>query len=172
MPAIFPVFYPLVNGNRWSFASITFYANGIPIPGVTEINYGQELAPGELYGTNPQKLGETVGQLKPTASFTIYELEYYNLINALCALAASQGTGAPNSGYMQAHFDILVQKQENFGPIAQDVLRGCKFKKAERGYKSGPDGLMTKIELSLFYIQENGNIPLSVVSATNPFVIA
>ena len=154
-----PLTYPLINGRRYDFSSITFLANGQPIVGITEINYKQELKPGELYGTLPQKIGATRGQLKPTASFTMFELEYNALITALCTL-----NGTTGAGYMEVRFDIQVQKQDGFGSnlgtLITDILRGCKLVSADRAYKSGPDPLQVKVELDLFYIQENGQLPI------------
>lgn len=164
-----PLVYPLINGVRYDYSCITNLSNGLPIIGITEINFSQELAPGEVYGTLPQKIGETRGQLKVEASFTILQFEFDNLIEQLCIL-----NGTPGSGYMEARFDWGVQYQASMngfpGPLIQDVLRGCKIKKHDHAYKTGGDPLSEKVDLSLFYILKNGRAPIGIGSVPPAFI--
>ncbi len=165
----FPIPYPLVNGVRYSFSSIGFLASGQEIVGITEINYDQELKPGDVYGTSPQLIGATKGQLKNTASLLMLQYEYENFISALCTL-----NGTPGSGYMEARMDYVVQFQDgtpsNPGPLFQHILRGCKIMKETDGYKVGPDANGTKIDLHLFYIEKSGNLPMVVTGNTSGFI--
>lgn len=149
--------YPAVNGQRTDFTSIILGINGAPIPGITEINYGQELKGGEVRGTPIQPIGYTPGQLKPKADFTILQLEWNLLIPVLAQLAS----GTPISGYMQARVDITVQYvlPGTFAVIT-DVLRGCRVSNHEMSNKSGTDALMEKVELELFYVIKNGVAPI------------
>lgn len=149
--------YPAINGLRCDFSCITFLANGAPIAGITEINYGQELKGGEVRGTPIQQIGATPGQLKAKADFTMLQLEWNLLIPVLAVLAS----GTPASGYMQARFDIMVQYQLPSSPaIIVDVLRGCKVSNHDMSNKSGSDALQEKVELELFYILKNGVAPV------------
>lgn len=157
-----PILYPNINGRRWDWSSITFLLGGTPLPGLQSIDYSQELKAGEVYGSGtPQLLGATRGQLKCTLSFDILAEEYENLIFALCAL-----NGTPGSGYMEVRFDIQVAKQDGQGlfqgPLYVDIIRGAKLDKVSKGYKVGPEGLMTKVESAApFYILENGQAPIA-----------
>lgn len=149
--------YPQINGVRTDFSSITFLANGAPIPGITEINYGQELKGGEVRGTPIQVIGYTPGQLKAKADFSILQLEWNLMIPILAALAS----GTPLSGYMQARFDIMVQYQLPQSPLMiVDILRGCKISNHDMSNKLGPDALLEKVELELFYVLKNGVAPV------------
>jgi hypothetical protein len=149
--------YPAINGVRCDFSSITFRANGAPIPGVTEINYSQELKGGEVRGTPIQVIGYTPGQLKCKADFTMLQLEW-NLLVPVLALLAS---GTPLSGYMQARFDLLIQYQlPQSSVIIQDVIRGCKVASHEMSNKLGSDALCEKVELEPFYILKNNVAPV------------
>lgn len=159
MPNLPVPVYPLINGSRTDFSSITFLASGAPIAGITEINYGQENKKGEVFGTYQQKIGTTPGQLKPKADLTILQLEWNLLIPVLATLAS----GNPFSGYMQARFDIMVQYQLPQSPaMIVDILRGCSVDNHEMSNKAGTDALMEKVELSLFYIEKNGVAPLVI----------
>lgn len=157
-----PILYPLVNGVRWDFSSVTFAANGVPLPGLVSVDYSQELKAGEVYANgSPQMQGATRGQLKPTFAFDILAEEYENFIFALCAL-----NGTPGSGYMEVRWDCQIAKQDgiglNLGPLYIDTARSVKLDKVTKGYKSGPEGLQTKCECSLFYILENGQVPVGI----------
>jgi hypothetical protein len=169
MPPPFPIPYPLLNGNRYSFSSIGFLASGQEIVGVTSIDYDQELKPGDVYGTSPQLIGATKGQLKVTASLMMLQWEYENFITALCAL-----NGTPGSGYMEARFDYVVQFQDgvgaNQGPLFTHILRGCKIAKETDGYKVGPEANATKIELHHFYTIKSGNLPMVVTGTSAGFI--
>lgn len=168
MPS-FPILYPLVNGVRYSFSSIGFLVGGQEIVGVTEISYDQELKPGDVYGTSPQLIGATKGQLKVTASLVMLQLEYEAFIAALCQL-----NGTPGSGYMEVRADYVVQFQDGYGvnqgPLFTHILRGCKISKETDGYKVGPDANGTKVELHHFYTQKSGNLPMVTTGNSSGFI--
>ena len=151
--------YPSINGVRTDFASLTFLANGAPIPGITEVNYSQELKAGEVFGTPVQMIGATRGQLKCKADFTILQLEWNLLLPVLATLAS----GNPGSGYMEARFDLMLQYQIAQSPIIiTDIIRGAKVSNDEQSNKSGPDALLIKVELQPFYILRNGVAPVII----------
>lgn len=160
--------YPQVNGLRTDFTSITLVTNGAPIAGITEINYSQELKGGEVFGTPIQQIGATPGQLKAKADFTILQLEW----NLLLPILATLASGSPAlGGYMQARFPIQVQYQLPLSPfIITDDLVGCKVSSHSISNKSGPEALMEKVELELFYIIKNGVSPV-VIGGTNQFIL-
>lgn len=159
-----PIQYPFIGGYRYDFSSVTFTANGAPLPGIQAIDYGNELKSGEIFSNGtPQKVGATRGQLKPFFTFDILALEYENLITALCLL-----NGTPGSGYMEVRWDVQVMKQDgqglNLGPLYVDVVRGAKLEKVTKGYKVGQEGLITKCECSCFYVIENGQVPVGIIA--------
>lgn len=156
-----PVLYPLINGTRYNFSSITFAMTGLVIPGIVAIDYSQELKGSLVYGTLPQPLGRTRGQLKPECKFTILQLEYANYIEALCTL-----NGTPKSGYLEVAHDIIVSYQDGFGPtqgpLIVDLIRGFKLEKPGHSRKAGPDANVVDCEGTPMYIMENGNLPLGI----------
>lgn len=166
---LYPVLYPLINGVRYDYSAISFIANNTAIVGITEINYSQSLEPGDVYGTLAQKIGSTRGQHKAEASFTILQLEYQNLINDLCNL-----NGTPGSGYMEARFDIQVKYQDgigaNQGPLIIDVIHMAKLKKVDNSRKVGSEANAVKIDLDISFITENGMNPLQINGNYNAFV--
>lgn len=166
-----PIASPLVNGYRWDFSSITFNASGVPLPGLQSIDYGQEQKKGDVYANgSPQKIGQTVGQNKPSLSFDILALEYEALIFNLCAL-----NGTPGSGYMTVRWDLRIDKQDGsgltVGQVFTDICHGVSLDKISKGYKMGPEGLLTKCECSLIYLEENAQVALTVNPATQFMVL-
>lgn len=166
-----PLLYPNINGKRWDFSSLKFAANGSPLPGITSADYGNELAGADVYANgSAQKIGATRGQLKSNLSFDILAEEYENLIFALCVLNET-----PGSGYMEVRWDLEIQKQDgqgaNQGPLFTDICRGAKLKKVAKGYKVGPEGLMTKCECDVFYVIENGQVPVGINPADPRFTL-
>lgn len=162
-----PIPAPLINGYRWDWSAITFTASGAPLPGLQDISYDEELTKGEVYANgSPQKIGETVGQYKSTASFTILALELENLLLALCAI-----NGTPGSGYGTVRWDLRVAKQDGsgitLGPLYVDLLRGVSIKKIGSSFKNGQDALVHKIDLSPFYLLRNGQSMLTVNTANS-----
>lgn len=165
-----PILYPNINGVRYNFSSITFLASGLPVPGIVSIDYSQELKGSLVYGTLPQPIGRTRGQLKPECKFTMLQLEYANYIELLCAL-----NGTPKSGYLEVAHDILVQYQDGsgptLGPLITDLIRGFKLEKPGHSRKAGPDANVVDCEGTPMYIIENGNAPLAINPAsTNGFI--
>jgi acyl-coenzyme A thioesterase PaaI-like protein len=63
--------YTIVNGNRYSWASVSIKLGGQTFTGFTEISYSNNLEPGDVYVEGRvSKDGRTRGQNKPTASIT------------------------------------------------------------------------------------------------------
>lgn len=166
----YPIVNPLINGVRYDYSSILIMPGGLPMVGIQEISYKNTRNPANVFGSLPQRLGTTTGQVTAEASITMLLLEYQNLITQLNALAASQFGAGPFSGFMLACFDIPVQYQYGAGPLIQDVIKGCSIKEADRSFKQGPDALVVKIELNPAYVIENGSVPLPVLAAPNSFI--
>lgn len=158
-----PLPYPMINGYRWDYSAVTYTAGGVPLPGVISVDYAEELKKGEIYANgSPQKIGETIGQLKLTLSFDMLAEEYENFIIALCQL-----NGTPGSGYKTVRWDLGVAKQDGsgltLGPLYRDVCRGVSINKDSSSFKvPGLEGLVQKVECSYFYLVRNGQVALTV----------
>lgn len=160
---------PLINGYRHSFSSITFGAGRLTLAGIIAIDYGNEVDSAMVYGTPPQPLGATKGQLKSNCKFTMLQLEYDAYIAELCAL-----NGTPGSGFLEVRHDIQVAYQDGSGanltPLIVDVVRGFRLKKPGRSFKAGPEALAVECEGDCFYVLENGRAPFAINPAsTNGF---
>lgn len=140
--------YPLINGHRYSYASIEADVNGKKFYGHREISYSQDLEPGEVRGAHSQLLGRTKGELKAEASLTTYMEEWKELLDAL------------GDGYMEKSFDITVSYAEDGRPTVTDKLRGCRIKRVEESHSQGTDALAVKIDLHVLWIEFGNKKPL------------
>lgn len=140
----------VINGNIYSYSSITIAIAGTPYTGVTEISYSDNLEPGELYGTGPYILGLSRGKYKADASFTMAKKDFESVKRALVA------TGG--GGFGEAPFVITVAYRETFDvDIISDTVEGCRIMKQENSHSSGSaDPLVVKVDLSVFRIAWNG----------------
>jgi len=139
----------VINGNIYSYSSITIAINGISRTAVTEISYSDSLEPGELHGTSSYMVGRTRGPYKAEASFTMAKLDFETVKRDLIAL----GLG----GYGEAPFVITVVYREPGSALITDTIEGCRIMKEENSHSSGSgDALVTKVDLSVYRISWNG----------------
>jgi len=143
-----PIEYPLINGDRYDFASIVFHINGDVVLGVKEISYKNSRERGEVRGTHPQKLARTRGQYKSEASATLYRREFDELVQKL------------GEGYMEIVFPITVSYANDGQPLVTDTIVGCTITEDDHSNSSGTDPTEVKITFDPMYILVNGVAPI------------
>lgn len=141
--------YPLVNGVRYSFASIELSVAGKVILGAKEIAYTETLEPGELRGTSSQLLGRTAGDYSVEGSMTLYREEFDDLLGTL------------GEGYLRKVFDVTITYADEGAPTKTDKLVGCRIKSVEQSNSQGTDGLEVQLQLHVMYLvrDERAGIP-------------
>ena len=127
--------YPLINGFRYSFASIEVSIDGRKMIGFREINYRVRREPGEVRGAHPEPLGLTRGEITYEADLVAYAEEAEELIKQL------------GDGYMEKPFDITVTYAEEGQPTVTDQLLGCTIVQIERAHTRGTDPLEVRLQL-------------------------
>jgi len=147
--ALFNIEYPLINGVRHEFSSIDGRINGTPYKGFKSINYDDECTTGDVYGTDPVRVGRTQGQYKAAADFEMYEAE----ANIFLAALTAESLGG---GYLEGVFLLTVMKASKMGPVITDTLTGCKIKKISNPASAGSDALVMKFEIDVMTILRNG----------------
>lgn len=75
--------YPLINGHTYSFASITLKVDDVPYLGISRVDYNESVESVAIYGSNPARLGRTVGKRKMTAEVEIQRREWNQLLPQL-----------------------------------------------------------------------------------------
>lgn len=149
MPIPSPV-YPLINGHRYSFASIEATFNGQKFLGFTEIAYKASLKPTVVYGAAPHPLGRTRGKVENTWSAKIYRIEFELLKATLGFLGVGFGENA---------FDIVVQFAElPTQPVTTDTIFGARIEEADLTNSDGTEPSIVSLTGSSLGTALNGGL--------------
>jgi hypothetical protein len=147
----FPVQYPMVNGHRYSWASVEIGANnGAVVRGIKSIDYDHSLTPTKIMGTGPNPVGRTRGVYEAKATIEMYRTEWENLKATL---------GQSGVGFGETSFPITCQYADVGQPVVTDTLEGCRVENPSFSGAEGADALTVKITLNVMRILENG-LPL------------
>jgi hypothetical protein len=149
-----PLQYPLVNGHRYSFASIEAIFNGIPFIGFTAVNYKPSLKAAMVFGSRPQAIGRTRGKAEHTFDFEMYRLEFELFKTSL---------GAAGLGYGETSFDTVVLYSELFQPVTTDVIVSARIEEVDLSNADGTDPSKVKVTCSAMSILLNG-MPIAIPS--------
>ena len=142
------ILYPLINGHRYSFASIEANFNGQTILGITEVSYKPSLKGTVVYGTTPHPLGRTRGKVENTWSAKMYRLEFERLKLTL---------GVLGQGFGENPFDIVAQYSElPSQPVTTDTILGARIQEADLSNADGTDASMVNLTGDCLGILLNG----------------
>lgn len=136
---------PLVNGVLYSWADIVAAISGVPVTGITGIEYGEDQDVVNKYGAGRHPVGRAKGRITPSAKIVLYQEEVEALQRQ-----------APN-GRLQdiAPFDITVTYIPESGIVTVDKIRNCQFKANSRKWKEGDTGQEVELELVPSHIEWN-----------------
>lgn len=140
--------YPLVNGSRHSWSSVSIEANGMTYGGFTAINYEPLLDGQPVRGNGPNVIGHTTGQSSWTGDFEML-LEEWNDF---------QLTLGP--GFMLRYFNMRITYSDNGVSTIVDTLSGCRVKSVGvAAQASSGDALVRKVPLLITSGTLNGINP-------------
>lgn len=141
--------FPLINGNRFGWASIILSADDKEYNGFTAIDYEHSLEPGIVRGAGPWKAGRTRGEYDAEGSLTMLRSDW------------DQMRGSFGAGYLEKDFQISVSYSEDAeGQVVTDELVGCRVTNVEYSHSQGTDALTVSLTLNIMYILEDGQEPL------------
>lgn len=131
-----PIPYPLINGYRHSFTSITLKLDRTEIIGFKSANYNRTRSRTMVYGNNVDAIGKTRGINDYKADFEVYLAEYNYLMQKL------------GPGYGDKFFQILVVAREDGFDVIQDELNGCTIDETDASNSQGTDPTVRKITVN------------------------
>ena len=145
MPAINGI--PLINGVAHSWGDIVATIAGVPVTGITAIEYGESQDVTNNYGAGRYPVSRSKGRITPTAKITLYMDE----VQAIQKKAIN--------GRLQdiAPFDINVTYLPESGIVTTDVIRNCQFKENARKWKEGDTKQEVELELVPSHIKWSGS---------------
>ena len=120
---------PLINGFAYDWGEIVTTIAGVPVTGITAINYDDDQEVTNNFGAGRYPSSRSKGRITCTASITL-DIEEVRAIT--CAI--------PNRRLQDTlPFDIIVSyiKEDDPGKIHHDIIKNCSFKKNCRGWKEG-----------------------------------
>lgn len=135
-------FIPLINGVEYAWGDIVATVGGVPLIGVTAIEYADEQTVENHYGAGRYPVARSKGRITPTAKLTV------SMIEVLAWQKASP------TGRLQdlAPFPIIVSYLPEDGQIVSDKLIACQFKKNTRAWKEGDTRQLVELELVISHV--------------------
>jgi hypothetical protein len=137
----------IINGHRYSFASIDLTANNRLFIGITRISYGSSLKPGIIRGTDSEKIGRTPGDADHRCEIEMLQREFNDLLQTL------------GPGFGLIPFDIQVAFAEPLryeaassktaGPegVTTHLIRGCRITDVDFSGQEGPEANKVRVTL-------------------------
>ncbi len=154
---------PAINGVRGGFESLRLRIGDFDLSQtVREINYSDEVTPGEIVGVHPIPVDTTLGSYKATGDLVMLEDTFYDLML----------TFPPDIGYTRVIFPVVIAKRRNPkapGGFNTDQLMDCRILKLDSNFKrDDKDGLLIKVMLYVRYITRNRRtiVPLRLEDGT------
>ena len=136
---------PFVNGKLYDWADIVLVIAGVPVTGITGIEYKDDQDIVAKYGAGRYPVGFAKGRITSTGKITLYQEE----------VEAMQRQSLTGRLQDIAPFDIIVSYLPDTGIVSIDKLRNCMFKNNGRGWKEGDTGQEVEIDLVMSHIQWN-----------------
>jgi len=127
----------LINGVSYSWSSIQFVLFGVPVAGITSIEYKRKQTKTNNYGAGVEPVSRGYGRREYEGSIEIYLDEWKKIIAA-----------APNRDPLQiGWFDIPVLYGNSIADATSDILKSVEFLEDPFSAKEGDTKLTVKIPL-------------------------
>jgi hypothetical protein len=134
---------PLVNGFAHDWADISLIIGGVPVTGVTGIEYDDDQEVQNNYGAGRYPVSRSKGRISCTAKLTL-------TIEEARAIQKNSLTGRLQD---IDPFNIVVSYlPADATKIHHDHIRNCQFKKNSRKWSEGDMGKTVELELIVSHI--------------------
>lgn len=134
---------PIINGINYSWANITLVLFGVPVVGITKIDYKRKQKKENNYGFGSQPVSRGYGNYEYEGSIELYQDEWKRIIAA-----------APNRDpLLIPPFDIQVVYAGRGIVADKDVLKSCEFMEDNFAGSSGDTKLMVSIPIVIGLIE-------------------
>lgn len=134
---------PLVNGMLYSWADIVVLIGGVPVTGITAVEYGDSQEVVNKFGAGRYPVGRAKGRITPSGKLTLYQEE----------VAALQSQAVNGRIQDLPPFDVIVQYLPDSGIVKTDKIRNCHFSENTRKWKEGDTGQTVELTLVPSHIE-------------------
>ena len=133
---------PIINGINYSWSNVSFVLFGVPVVGITKIEYKRKQAKSNNYGAGPNPVSRGYGNYEYEGSIELYTDEWKRIIQS-----------APGRDPLSiAPFDIEVTFSGRGLTAEKDRLRSCEFMEDPLSANQGDNKLMVTIPLIIAQI--------------------
>jgi glutathionyl-hydroquinone reductase len=123
----------------FDWGSITLVVKGVPLIGITKIEYKQTQDKKNNWGFGRDVIGRGYGNIDYSGSIEVYIEEWNKFINSV-------STGNPLD---IAPFDITVQYRTKGAVVTKDILYGCEF--LENPFTSNQGDTSIKVTVPIIF---------------------
>jgi len=134
---------PLINGKSYEWADIVVNVLGLPIIGITNIEYEEKQGMENIYGAGRFPVSRGYGKVEPTAKMTMLMEELEN-IQAVAPLGRIMDI---------PEFDIIVMYLDAANVTRKHVLKNVRFMNNKRAVSTGDTSIPVELELIVSHIQ-------------------
>lgn len=134
---------PLVNGMLCAWADIVVLIGGVPVTGITGVEYDDQQEIVNKYGAGRHPVGRSKGRITPSGKLILYQEEVQ-------ALSAQSTTGRLQD---LPPFDVIVQYLPDSGLLVTDKIRNCHISGNARKWKEGDTGQEVELQLVPSHIE-------------------
>lgn len=134
---------PLINGINYSWANVSLVLFGVPVVGITKIDYKRKQKKENNYGFGQQPISRGYGNYEYEGSIELYLEEW----KAIIAAAPSRDP------LLIAPFDIQVVYGGSRVVADKDVLRSVEFMEDPLGTNQGDQKILVNIPLIIASIE-------------------
>lgn len=134
---------PMVNGMVVSWADIVVLIGGVPVTGITGVEYGDSQEVVNKYGAGRYPVGRAKGRITCSGKMILYQEEVQ-------ALSAQSATGRLQD---LPPFDIIVQYIPDSGLLVTDKIRNVNISENARKWKEGDTGQEVELPIVPSHIE-------------------
>ncbi len=135
---------PMINGTTYDWGDIVCTIAGVPVTGITAIEYDDDQEVTNNYGAGRYPVSRSKGRITATAKITLYPEE----------VRAIQANAANKRLQDILPFDIIVSYIPfDATKIHHDKIRNCQFKKNSRSWAEGDTNETVELELVVSHIE-------------------
>jgi len=134
---------PLINGKSYEWADIVVNVLGVPVVGITSIEYEERQSMENIYGAGRFPVSRGYGRVEPTAKITLLMEELENI-----------QTVAPQGRIQDIpEFDIVVVYLDAANVTRKHTLKNVRFMNNKRAVNSGDTSIPVELDLIISHIQ-------------------
>lgn len=133
---------PMINGVLHGWADVIVAIAGVPVTGITSIEYDDKQEIVNKHGAGRFPVGRGRGRITAEAKITLY-------LEEVLALQAKSRTGRLQD---LGQFDVSVSYLNDLGTIITDVIRNCEFSETSRKASEGDTDIKVDLPLNPSHI--------------------